>query len=462
MKLYDTLSGSKKEFAPLNETVSMYVCGPNLYGPCHIGHALSYVFFDVLKRYLEYQGYKVNHVQNFTDIEDRIIEVASSEGKSIEELSQFYIEKFLTEMDALGIKRANHYPKATDYIDQMITIIQNLIGKGDAYEIDGDVYFRVRHFLDYGKLSRRPIDEMQAGSRIDIDHRKEDPLDFALWKSSKTGEPSWPTPWGAGRPGWHIECSAMSLTLLGNQIDIHGGGQDVIFPHHENEIAQSEMHTGDSPFVQFWLHNGLLRLSDDDSEKMTRHMGNFISCEEALTSNSSDALRMYFLTSHYRSPTAYTTDGISAAKMAMDRVLNALREDSANSDNDSSVTGNEPDTHHYSDGFNVAMDDDLNTPQALASVFQLVRQINRQREAGHPVNKAQLALKEMMSVLGFSLEDKIHKDNDASKFIDILVETRSQLRQERNFKLGDSIRTQLEGLGVTIEDSPEGTKWRFS
>ena len=456
MRLYDTLSGEKQEFVPQGDEVTIYVCGPNLYGPCHIGHALSYVFFDVLRRYLEYKGYLVRQVQNFTDIEDRIIEVAQREGRTIQELSEQYIQRFLQEMDALGVQRAHHYPKATDYIDRMIEIIEDLITKGHAYVIEGDVYFRVRAFQTYGRLSRRPMEEMRAGSRIDIDPRKEDPMDFALWKTSKEGEPSWPTPWGLGRPGWHIECTAMSLSLLGKQLDIHGGGQDVIFPHHENEIAQSEVYTGASPFVNFWVHNGLLRLPEDGEEKMTRHTGNFVSCRDALASHSADTLRLYFFSSHYRSPLTYTEEGVNSAQRALERLLNELRVD---------VEGNadgQVDTESYRQRFIAAMDDDLNTPQAMATLFDLAREINRHRETGTGAAEAQRALREMASALGLSLNDQPDSgQNDAYPFIDLLVDTRSQLRSERNWKLGDSIRSQLEELGVTLEDTPGGTQWRF-
>jgi cysteinyl-tRNA synthetase len=457
MKLYDTLSGEKQEFTPLADHVTIYVCGPNLYGPCHIGHALSYVFFDVLRRYLEYQGHRVHQVQNFTDIEDRIIEVAQRDGTSIGELANHYIERFLNEIDELGVQRAHDYPRATEYIDHMIEIIQDLIAKNNAYVVDGDVYFRVRNFKDYGHLSRRPIEDMRAGSRIEIDVRKEDPMDFALWKSSKDGEPAWATPWGPGRPGWHIECTAMSMSLLGNQIDIHGGGQDVIFPHHENEIAQSEIYTGDSPFVRFWVHNGLLQLPDNNGEKMTRHTGNFISCRDALDAHSADTLRMYFFSSHYRSPLMYTEEGISSASRALERLLNALRSTSDCDDE------GQLDVEIYHNRFIASMEDDLNTPQALAAMFDLAHEINRQKETGSAVGGAQRALREMTSILGLSMNEQsssAHKDS--SQFIDILVETRTKLRGERNFQIGDSIRIQLEELGVILEDSADGTKWRFS
>ncbi len=456
MRLYDTLSGEKRDFAPLGEKVSMYVCGPNLYGPCHIGHALSYIVFDVLRRYLEHRDYKVHHVQNFTDIEDRIIEVSQRDDLSISELAERYIQRFHQEMDALGIMRAHDYPRATDYIDRMIEIVQRLISNGHAYALDGDVYFRVRAFESYGQLSRRPLDEMMSGTRVEVDERKEDPMDFALWKSSKDGEPAWPSPWGAGRPGWHIECSAMSLSLLGDHVDIHGGGQDVIFPHHENEIAQSEVYTGKAPFVRFWVHNGLLRLQEGDEEKMTRHRGNIVSCQQILEQYNPDAIRLFLLSSHYRSPITYTDDGIASAERALERLTNALRvapSDAANASMDAAP---------FRDRFRAAMDDDLNTPQAIATLFDMAREINRDRETGMDVGEAQEALREMASVLGLSLEER-HSSGGAEvdAFVDLLVETRSQLRAERNWKQADAIRDRLEELGVVMEDSSAGTQWRF-
>lgn len=457
MKLYDTLTGAKKEFVPLGDAVTMYVCGPNLYGPCHVGHALSYVFFDILRRYLEHSGHRVIQVQNFTDIEDRIIEVAQAEDRQIEDLASQYIQRFLEEMDGLGIQRANYYPKATDYLDRMIEIINDLIQKGHAYVVEGDVYFRVRTFKNYGSLSRRPMEEMKSGTRIDVDPRKEDPMDFALWKASKEGEPSWPTPWGSGRPGWHIECTAMSLSLLGDQIDIHGGGQDVIFPHHENEIAQSEVFTGMSPFVQFWIHNGLLRLSDNDEEKMTRHRGNIVSCRDALSEYTADTLRLYFASSHYRSPLTYSEEGLRSARRALGRLLNALRLTPDNQGN-----GQQIDVQTYQERFFAAMEDDLNTPQAVAAIFDLARDINRHKEQGGSVASGQQSLREMAAILGLSLnEDHDSALKDVYPFVDILVDTRSRLRSERNWDLADQIRSQLEALGVVIEDTANGTLWRF-
>ena len=455
MKLSDTLSNTKTEFTPLGDEVKMYVCGPNLYGPCHVGHALSFIVFDVLRRYLEYKGYNVRHVQNFTDIEDRIIELSNTEHKDIKDISDHYIDRFMQEMDQLGIKRAHFYPRATEYIPQMIEIVTGLINKDLAYEVDGDVYFRVRKFSGYGKLSKRSLEEMEAGARIEIDPRKDDPMDFAVWKSSKMGEPAWDSPWGQGRPGWHIECSGMSLSLLGNQFDIHGGGHDVIFPHHENEIAQSEGYTSVEPVVRYWVHNGLLRLTETDDEKMTRHSGNFVSLEEALATHSSDALRLFLLSAHYRSPRAYSEAELDAHERSLERIRSALREP-GNPD------GESMDLSTYRAHFDEVMDDDLNTPRAISVLFDLIREINRARTENKNIHEAQLLLRDLGGVLGLTFSESQGVDNQAAgPFVELLVNVRTELRTARQFALADSIRDRLTGLGVTLEDSSQGTRWRF-
>ena len=457
MKLYDTLTGIKRDFAPADGDVKMYVCGPNLYGPCHVGHALSYVIFDVLRRYLEYQGYRVLHVQNFTDIEDRIIETARSEGRTIGELADHYINRFLEEMDALGIQRAQDYPRATETIPRIIEMVEGLISKGHAYEVDGDVYFRVHSFPTYGKLSKRSLEEMEPGARIEVDPRKENPMDFTLWKVSKEGEPSWPSPWGEGRPGWHIECSAMSLGLLGEQFDIHGGGQDVMFPHHENEIAQSEAFTGKSPLVGFWVHNGLLRPSGDGDEKMTRHAGNFITCRDALDTHSTDAIRLFLLSAHYRSPRAYIEEEISAQERAMDRLRTALH-----SEDDESAGGETLDASAQQDRFVAAMDDDLNTPRAMAVLFDLARDVNRAREEKRDIREAQALLKELGGVLGLTFQTADSADNVAAQpFIELLIQVRTKLRESNQYELADNIRDRLQEMGVALEDSAQGTTWQY-
>ena len=455
MKLFDTRTATRQEFTPSGEEVKMYVCGPNLYGPCHVGHALSFVVFDVLRRYLEYRGYRVRHVQNFTDIEDRIIEEAGQQGRAIGELAEQYIQRFLQEMGELNVQRAHHYPRATESIDHMVEIIQKLIDKGHAYEVDGDVYFRVRSSPNYGELSKRSLEDMQAGARIEIDPRKEDPMDFSLWKSSSQGEPSWPTPWGAGRPGWHIECTAMSLGLLGEQLDIHGGGQDVVFPHHENEIAQSEGYTGTSPFVRFWVHNGLLRATENEEEKMTRHVGNFVSCRDALAHHHPDAIRLFLLSAHYRSPRAYSEEELVAQERAAERMRLALQPGPPAPESGLPI-------EEYRQRFDEAMDNDLNTPRALATLFDLAREINRQREAGKGVAGAQALLKELGAVLGLTFAASGSHDMVAAEpFIELLIEVRSQLREANQYAVADDIRTKLTQMGVAVEDGPGGVTWRF-
>ncbi len=397
MKLYNTRTRKVEEFAPLDDEVKMYVCGPNLYAPCHVGHAMSYVVFDTLRRYLEWRGYKVRHVQNFTDIEDKIIARAQATGVSTDDLSREYVERFFVDMDRLHIQRAHVYPLATHEIPGMIEMIQGLIAKGHAYPVDGDVYFRVRSDPDYGQLSGRSLDDLQAGARIEVDERKEHPMDFALWKASKEGEPSWESPWGPGRPGWHIECSVMSLRYLG-RLDIHGGGQDLIFPHHENELAQSECYTGVQPFVRFWVHNGLARLSEGE-EKMTRSLGNLVSITEALDQHGSDTLRLFILSSNYRSPLTYADEALAAAKRGVERLRTAAHASSPDG-------GESLDAAPFRERFVEQMENDLNTAQALAALFDLAREINRARDEGRSIREAQSTLLELASVFGLALAEE--------------------------------------------------------
>lgn len=461
MQIYNTRNRRKEEFIPSKDKeVRMYVCGPNLYGPCHVGHAMSYIFFDVLRRYLEYRGYIVQHVQNFTDIEDRIIETAQALGISVNELAEKYIERFFAEMDALNVKRAHHHPRATKVIDKMIEIIQGLIVKGHAYVADGDVYFRVTSDPDYGKLSGRTLEEMQAGARIEVDPRKEHPMDFALWKAAKPSEPSWDSPWGQGRPGWHIECSAMAMEFLGEQIDIHGGGQDVLFPHHENEIAQSESYTGRVPFAKYWVHNGLLRPSEEE-EKMTRHLANFVSCQEALERHNPDAIRLFFLSSHYRSPLTWSEEGVLAAERGGERLRAALRPPYEEDGQTSPELAQKVEEIRHA--FQGAMDDDLNTAQALATLFDLARAINQARDEGvgdETFFAAQKTLKELADILGLKLEAEA-KGVAIIPFIDLLVSVRDELRAAKLYPLSDQIREELSKLGVILEDGPGGTIWRW-
>ena len=452
MKLYNTLSGTVEEFVPADgNQVKMYVCGVTPYSSTHVGHALSYVVFDTLRRYLEHKGYEVRHVQNFTDVDDKIIQRAQEAGVSEDELVEEFIGDYFHTMDALNIQRASEYPRATREIPRIIDAIAGLIDRGHAYPAAGDVYFRVTSKDDYGKLSHRSLDSMIAGARIQVDENKEHPMDFVLWKGAKPGEPSWESPWGPGRPGWHIECTAMSLEYLGEQVDIHGGGQDLVFPHHENEIAQSECYTGAKPFARYWMHNGLLQLGSD---KMSKSLGNLVSVVEALERYSPDAMRLYFLSSHYRSPLAYSDEGAAAVERSLDRVRHALTPGNG--------SGPQVDASPHRARFAAAMDDDLNTPQAIAALFDLARDINRGRDDGQSIDDGQAALRELGAVLGLTFTDRAGNDADltAAPFIDLLVSVRSELRAARQFALADQIRDGLAEQGVTLEDGPQGTQWQ--
>jgi len=477
VKVFDTLSGQKTELKPQGKTVNIYVCGVTVYDECHIGHAMSYVIFDAVRRYLEFRGYKVKHVQNFTDIDDKIINRANQLGISSSELSEKYINEYFKDMDALNIKRAHVYPRATEEIPKIVEVIQGLIDKGFAYESGGSVYFRVKNFPGYGKLSRQALDDMiSRGSAEEGD--KEFPLDFALWKAAKPGEPFWPSPWGQGRPGWHIECSAMALKYLGKTLDIHGGGQDLIFPHHENEITQSESFTGVAPFVRHWLHNGLLQLGEN---KMSKSLGNLITVKQALERYSSDAIRLFILSSHYRSPLTYSEEALKAAESGMERLRQAAR-DGGKAD------GSALDAEPYKSRFTGSMDDDFNTAQALAAIFELAREINRGREEKCDVAAAQNTLKELTGVLGFTLGEpkkpplesgpfitllkelskefnqtpKHNPEMNAEQLIQLLIETREKLRKAKQWQLADTVRQRLTGLGIALEDKTEGTVWKRS
>jgi cysteinyl-tRNA synthetase len=452
MRLYNTLSRRIEEFVPVGGEVRMYVCGPNLYAPCHLGHAMSYIIFDVLRRYMEFRGYRVRHVQNFTDVEDNIILRARALGRTIYDLAQEHIQLFFRQMDALNVLHAHHYPRATEEIPAMVDMIQELLRKGYAYQVRGDVYFRVLRFPDYGKLSGRSLDSLLAGARVEPGEGKEHPADFALWKGAKEGEPSWESPFGPGRPGWHIECSAMSLKYLGQPLDIHGGGQDLIFPHHENEIAQSEAYTGQKPFARFWVHHGLMRLPSSP-EKMTRHLGNLVPIDEALERYGPDAIRIFVLGSHYRSPLTYSEEALQAAKAGAQRLRTAVSLEGEGE-------GSPLDPSPFRARFLEAMDDDLSTPQALATLFDLAREINRAREEGRDVTAAQATLRELAGVLGLTLREVAPVALDAVPFIELLIQVRQELRARQLYHLADAIRSRLAHLGIVLEDTPQGTRWR--
>ena len=453
MKVYNTLSAQEEEFVPQGDVVKMYVCGVTPYAESHLGHAMSYIVFDMVRRYLEFKGYKVKHVQNFTDIDDKIINRAQQARTTPGELAEKFIAQYFADMDRLKVRRADVYPRATEEVPKIIEVVKGLMGKGHAYESGGDVYFRVKSDADYGKLSHQSLDALQSGARVEVGVGKEHPLDFALWKAAKPGEPCWESPWGKGRPGWHIECSAMSMRYLGETLDIHGGGQDLIFPHHENEIAQSEGFTGVTPFVKYWMHNGFVQLG---GEKMSKSLGVFVTLKQALDRFSPDALRLFILSSHYRSPINFSEEGIVAAEKGMERLRQAAFADPQRGSGSFYI---EVLPEVFRQRFIEAMDHDFNSAQALATLFDLVREINSGIDEGHDARRAQQTLRELSGVLGFSLEGP-EVDLAAKPFIDLLVSLRTELRKEKHWQMADRIRTSLKDLGVVLEDTPQGTVWK--
>jgi len=468
MKLYNTLSAKKEEFVPQGEEVKIYVCGVTPYDDAHIGHAMSYIIFDVIRRYIKFRGYKLKFVQNVTDIDDKIINRANQRGVNAAELAEEYAKSFFADMEALNVTPADVYPRATGEIEKIIEVVAGLVEKGYAYEAGGSVYFRVRKVDDYGKLAHRSLDSMMAGARIEVEKEKEHPMDFTLWKASKPGEPSWDSLWGAGRPGWHIECSAMSLKYLGDTLDIHGGGQDLIFPHHENEIAQSESFTGKKPFAKYWLHNGLLQFG---AEKMSKSLGNLITIKDALAKYGADAIRIFILSSHYRSPLKYSEEAIEAAGAGVERLRRVVyRQDSGG--------GETIDAEAYYKRFIEAMDDDFNAPQALGVLFDLARAINQAADSGQGFAQAKdtlsrlakdvfgLILPQMSYVYGkATLSGEITAKLTANvvsaemrQKVESLVAERNECRQSKRWQRADEIRDELAAMGVVLEDTPEGTK----
>ena len=450
MKIFNTLSGQKEEFRPQGDVVKIYACGVTPYSDCHIGHAMSYITFDVVRRYLEFKGYKVKYVQNFTDIDDKIIDRAQQLGIAPVELAEKFIAQYFADMDLLNIRRADVYPRATQEIPGIIEVIRGLIDKGHAYEAQGSVYFRVKSDLDYGKLSHQDLDALQVGARVEVGSEKEHPLDFALWKAAKPGEPCWESPWGKGRPGWHIECSAMSLRHLGQTLDIHGGGRDLIFPHHENEIAQSESFTGVVPFVRYWMHNGLLQLG---GEKMSKSLGVLVTVKEVLQRFSPDAVRLFILSSHYRSPLSFSEEGLEAAEKGVERLRLAAHVDGG-TDSAEAI-----DVAAFRQGFVAAMDDDFNTAQAIASLFDLAREINRAASERVDIKQAQQTLLELCNLLGLTLKER-ETSQDEKLVIESMVTARGNARKQKNWQEADRIRADLEEMGIVLEDTAKGTVWR--
>jgi cysteinyl-tRNA synthetase len=465
MKLFNTLSRKKEEFKPLEPNkVKIYSCGPTVYNYFHLGNARPFIVFDTLRRYLTFKGYDVIFVQNFTDIDDKMINKANQEGITVKELADRFIAEYFIDAKGLGIAEATVHPKATENIDAIIELIKKLEEKGFAYNVDGDVYFSTKSFKDYGKLSQHNLDDLEAGARISVDERKRDPMDFALWKAQKPNEPAWESPWGMGRPGWHIECSAMSMRYLGETIDIHSGGLDLTFPHHENEIAQSEAATG-KPFTQYWLHNGFINVND---KKMSKSENNFFTVRDIVKKYDYEVIRFFMLSAHYRSPINFSDDLLEQAKSGLDRLytcldnLNYLIE---NKDVSNSIDGNEDYKNEllsYKGKFIDAMDDDLNTADALAALFDMVREINSFVNSGNEVSYNSLVyskelLKELGSVLGL-LQKENNKILDSE--IEELINSRQQARKDKNWKLADEIRDKLKEMGIALEDTSQGVKWK--
>jgi cysteinyl-tRNA synthetase len=462
LKLYNTLSRQLEDLKPINPPqVKIYACGPTVYNYFHVGNGRAFLVYDMVRRYLEYKGYLVTFVQNLTDIEDKIINRAKEENISAEAVAKKYTRAFFEDSIGLGILPADVYPKATDHIPEMILLIQELIDKDRAYVVEGDVYYAVRNFDDYGKLSRKNIDDLKSGARVEKDERKNDPLDFALWKKAKPGEPFWQSPWGEGRPGWHIECSAMAIRYLGHTFDIHCGGEDLVFPHHENEIAQSEGATG-QPFAKYWLHVAFLRM---EGEKMSKSLGNFVTVREALQKYSAESIRYFMLSAHYRSPLDFSDTSLKESSTALQRGYNCL-------ENIKSKVGkgnNNPTLlDKVKESFENGMDEDFNTPRAFAAIFELIGELN-QRLAINKVTQEDIdyltsgayTIKTLGAVLGlFQGKDSGMDDNTLDGAMQLIIKLRHHAREHKDYATSDTIRSELNILGISLEDTPNGTVWK--
>ena len=479
MRIYNTLSGRKEEFIPMTPgKVKMYVCGVTVYDYCHIGHARSAIVFDVIRRYIRYKGFDVTFIKNFTDIDDKIINRSRQEGLPWDAIARKYTEEYYKDMDALGVGRADVEPRATEHIKEMIGIIQGLIERDYAYEVEGDVYFEVDRLPEYGKLSKRDREEMIAGARVEIDERKKNPMDFALWKRSKEGEPSWDSPWGAGRPGWHIECSAMSIKLLGESFDIHGGGADLIFPHHENEIAQSESFTG-KPFARYWVHNGFITI---DKEKMSKSLGNFFTVREILDKFDAEVVRLFLLSTHYRSPIEFSDEQLREAESSLERYYSTIlrihdfleKDDAGGSLN--AEKNFEERVLQFRERFKEAMDDDFNTALALGHIFEFIRDANRfldgkpsgpeDRELLQKTKKILSEIGKVLNIFGRTPEEwyrslmVMKKIGLSEKEILEKIKQRQDARQRKEWEVADRIRKELEGKGIILEDKADRTDWK--
>lgn len=482
IRVYNTLTKQKEQFVPREAgKVAMYVCGVTPYNHPHIGNARPFLTWDVIRRYFEYKGFVVTHVQNFTDIDDKIIKTAQKEGRSWLDIANCYTEAYFEAMDKLNIQRAHIYPKVSEHIPEIIAMVEVLVNKGFAYQMDGDVYYSVNKFDDYGKLSGRTLEDMKAGARVDIDERKQHPMDFALWKSAKPGEPAWESPWGPGRPGWHIECSAMAQKYLGSGFDFHGGGSDLIFPHHENEIAQSEACIDEGPFVHYWLHNGFITINE---EKMSKSLGNFFLVKDILEHFPPEVLRFFVLSTHYRSQLDFSDSKLVEAEKALSRLKNTLetlggfarKNCSLNAfeQANSSVATHLQELEKARNGFCEAMDDDFNTAQAIAVLFDLARATNSlinvsaelpEVEFCYAMKQTEEVFLELGGVLGFfgNEQNKVDSDGDAElieSLMQIIIQVRQQARQAKDWATADLVRNRLQEIGVILEDTPQGPRWK--
>ncbi|MEK6672017.1 MAG: cysteine--tRNA ligase [Nitrospirota bacterium] len=482
MRVYNTLTGKKDELIPISPNkIGIYACGVTVYDLCHIGHARSAIVFDVIRRYLQFKGFEVKYIRNFTDIDDKIINRSKQEGISWDAVAKKYTDEYYRDMDRLGVRRADVEPKATEHIQEIIASVKGLIDKGYAYAVDGDVYFEVSKFTGYGKLSKRDIDEMLAGARVEVDGRKKNPMDFALWKSSKEGEPSWDSPWGPGRPGWHIECSAMSTKHLGESFDIHGGGADLIFPHHENELAQTEAYTG-KPFVKYWIHNGFITI---DKEKMSKSLGNFFTIREILDKFDPEVVRFFLLSTHYRSPIEFSDALLKEAEVSIDRyyttiirVADFLKADSGAQKPSAEEKAMEETVNSFMDRFKEAMDDDFNTALAVGHIFELIRETNRfldTRPSGPKTQELLLKSRDMLQQAGSVLNifnkkpeewyDALMKTKNVPyPKADILekIAQRQEARHKKDWAAAYAVRKELELHGIILEDKKDGTTWKVN
>ena len=472
LKVYNTMSRSKEEFKPLKEgEASIYCCGVTPYNHPHIGNARPFVTWDVIRRYLAHKGYKVRYIQNFTDVDDKIIRTANEEGVKWSDISGRYIDAYFKAMDALNVKRADIYPRVSETIPDIIAMVQKLVDKGYAYAVDnGDVFYRVEKFAGYGKLSGRKLEDMQAGARIDVDERKEHPMDFALWKAAKPGEPSWDSPWGKGRPGWHIECSTMSLKYLGEKFDFHGGGSDLIFPHHENEIAQSQACIGDEhSFAQYWLHNGFITIHN---EKMSKSKNNFFTVKDILAEYPGEVVRFFILQTHYRSPLDFSDERLKEAQTSLNRLaqskgfMDELLAKTGSSDTAKELAEK---AAAYVQEFHEAMDDDFNTALAISQIFALSKDINIYYQDvmnkgadfdSENFAKVADAYKLMTGIIGIFEQEDAADDELANKLMDLIINIRQDARKEKNWALADKIRDELKEAGVILEDTPNGVRWK--